>query len=110
MSKWIEHVKETKEQNPEVMKEDGLKGILKIASETYKKIKNQLTPKAPESVSEDAHEMTSGVSSETPIASTGGAKKKRSRKAKKSAKKSVKKSAKKSKKSKKAKKTRKSKK
>ena len=109
MSKWIEHVKETKEQNPEVMKEDGLKGILKIASETYKKIKNQLTPKAPESVSEDAHEMTSGVSSETPIASTGGAKKKGSRKAKKS-KKSTKKSAKKSKKSKKAKKTRKSKK
>lgn len=37
MSAWLEHVKKTKKENPEVFKKEKLKGILKLASKTYKK-------------------------------------------------------------------------
>ena len=37
MSAWLEHVKKTKKENPELFKKEKLKGILKLASKTYKK-------------------------------------------------------------------------
>ena len=37
MSKWLDHVKATIKKNPGIMKNGGLKEILKVASATYKK-------------------------------------------------------------------------
>ena len=37
MSRWIEHIKATMAKHPDIKKKQGLKGILKLASKTYKK-------------------------------------------------------------------------
>lgn len=37
MSRWLKHIKATMASNPDVKKKHGLKGILKLASKTYKK-------------------------------------------------------------------------
>ena len=37
MSRWLEHIKATMASNPDVKKKHGLKGILKLASKSYKK-------------------------------------------------------------------------
>ena len=42
---WMDHVKKTKEENPELMKKDGLKAVLKLAGKTYKRKPGAKKPK-----------------------------------------------------------------
>lgn len=42
---WMDHVKKIKEENPELMKKDGLKAVLKLAGKTYKRKPGAKKPK-----------------------------------------------------------------
>lgn len=42
---WMDHVKKTKEENPELMKKEGLKAVLKLAGKTYKRKPGTKKPK-----------------------------------------------------------------
>ena len=41
----MDHVKKTKEENPELMKKEGLKAVLKLAGKTYKRKPGAKKPK-----------------------------------------------------------------